>query len=477
MANSASNSTEVGRFIRQHVIPTGMSVTEAARRLGVGRPALSNLLNGRAALSQDMALRLEGTFGADRTKLLELQAESDQERRRVEERAVPVGTYAPSFLTIKARQIAGWAAENIQARELLPVLLRRLIHSTGRELRQADFPGYDNAQRHGWDGWVEAVAATPWVPEGKSGWEFGVAQRPGRKAEHDYRARLNTLSAEERAACTFVFVTPREWDGKVQWVREKEAANDWKAVKALDASDLEQWLETTIAARIWLAKELGIPTEGFETLDHFWGRWAAASDPPMTEAIFAPSVAAHAGELKKWLEKEPGDGPFTVAADSKGEAVGFLACLLRHDDLPANARDRAVVVESASTLRILAQSTSPFIPIVHRKETEREIVALYRQRHCIVVRPRNAVDRAPDATVELLSHAAFEQALADMGIERERVDRLASESGRSPTVLRRRLSQIEAIRMPLWAGRQRARASSDPDDPRRRMAHRIESGS
>ena len=430
-----------------------MSVTEAARRLGVGRPALSNLLNGRAALSQDMALRLGRTFSADRTKLLELQAESDQERRRVEERAVPVGTYAPSFLTIKAQQIAGWAAENIQAREFLPVLLRLLIHSTGRELRQVDFPGYDNAQRHGWDGWVEADAATPWVPEGRSGWEFGVHQRPGAKAEHDYQARLNTLSPEERAACTFVFVTPRNWEGKVQWVRGKEAAGDWKAVRAFDASDLEQWLETTIAPRIWLASELGIPTEGFETLDHFWDRWAAASDPRMTEAVFTPSVAAHADDLKKWLEKEPVDHPFTVAADSKEEAVAFLACLLRHEDVPARLRDRAVVFESATTLRTLAQSSAPFIPIVYSEETEREIVTHYRQRPCIVVRSRNAVDREPNVAVELLGHAAFEQALAEMGVtERERVDRLATESGRSPTVLRRRLSQIPAIRTPPWAG-------------------------
>ena len=429
-----------------------MSVTEAARRLGVGRPALSNLLNGRAALSQDMALRLEGTFGADRTKLLGLQAESDQQRRHVEQRAVPVGTYAPSFLTIKARQIAEWAAENIQARELLPVLLRRLIHSTGRELRQVDFPGYDNAQRPGWDGRVEADAATPWVPEGLSCWEFGVHQRPGAKAEHDYQARLNSLSPEERAGCTFVFVTPRNWEGKVQWVRGKEAAGDWKAVRAFDASDLEQWLETTIDPRIWLAKELGIPTEGFETLDHFWGRWADASKPRMTAAIFAPSVAAHADDLKKWLEKDPGDHPFTVAADSKEEAVAFLACLLRHEDVPAHVHDRAVVFESATTLRTLAQSSAPFIPIVSSEEAEREIVALNRQPHCIVVRPRNAVDREPDVVVELLGHAAFETALRDMGIEREHINRLATESGRSPTVLRRRLSKFPAIRTPPWAG-------------------------
>ena len=455
MTRSGSRSPDVGHFIRQQIIPPGMSVTEAARRLGVGRPALSNLLNGKAALSQSMALRLEGTFGADRTRLLELQATSDRDRRSVEDRAVAVGTYAPSFLTIKARQIAEWAAGNIQAREHLPVLLRRLIHSTGRELRHVDFPGYDNAQRHGWDGWVEADAATPWVPEGRSGWEFGVDKRPGEKAERDYQARLNTLSSEERAKCTFVFVTPRNWEGKDRWVRSKEAAGDWKAVKALDASDLEQWLETTIAPRIWLASELGIPTEGFETLDRFWDRWAAASDPPMSAAIFAPSMAAHLEDFKKWFEKEPGDRPLTVAADSKEEAVAFLACLLRHEDLPAHGHDRAVVFESASSLRTLAQSSSPFIPIVYSDETEREIVTLYRQRHCIVVRPRNAVDREPDVALELLGHAAFEQALAGMGLtERERVDRLASESGRSPTVLRRRLSQIDAVRMPPWAGDQ-----------------------
>ena len=449
---SRNRSTDIGRFIRQQVIPPGMTVTEAARKLGVGRPALSTLLNGRAALSQNMALRLEATFGADRARLLELQAAGDRDRRSVEERALAVGTYAPSFLTIKARQIEEWAAGNIAARDRLPVLLRRLIHATGRELRHVDFPGYDNAQRHGWDGRVEADAATLWVPEGRSFWEFGVDRRPEAKAERDYGARLGTLAPGERAKCTFVFVTPRKWPGKDEWVRGKEAAEDWKAVRAVDASDLEQWLENTIAPRIWLAGELGIPTEGFRTLDRFWDWWAQGSNPSMTDAIFAPSVAAHADRLKTWLEKTPGDGPLTVAADSREEAVAFLACLFRHGDPPAPARDHAVVFESAGTLRTLSGSRSPFIPIVYGEETEREIASHYRQRHCIVARPRNAVDREPDMVVELLGHEAFGKALENMGVtERDDLDRLASESGRSPTVLRRRLSPIPEIRTPSWA--------------------------
>ena len=451
MAKSRDRSTGIGHFIRQHVFPPGMTVTEAARRLGVGRPALSSLLNGRAALSQDMALRLEGTFGADRTKLLELQAASEQDRRRVEDRSVVFGTYVPDFLTIKARQITQWATTSLQAREHLPVLLRLLIHSIGRELRHVDFPGYDNAQRHGWDGWVEAGAAAPWVPEGRSGWEFSVEQRPAAKAERDYRARLNKFSPTERAECAFVFVTPHNWEGKAGWVRAKEDAGEWKAVRVFDASDLEQWLETTIAPRIWLARELNIPTKGFETLDHFWSRWAETSEPPMTATIFAPSIAAHLKAVKDWLAT-PSNRAFSVAADSKEEAVAFLACLLLHEDALADTYDRAVVFESADALRTLAHSSSPFIPIVYNEKTEREVAALYRSRHCFVVRPRNAVDREPEAAVEQLGHAAFEKALADMGVGRGHVDRLSRESGRSPTVLRRRLSLIDAVRKPPWAG-------------------------
>ena len=457
MVGSRNRSTDIGRFIRQQVIPPGMTVTEAARKLGVGRPALSNLLNGRAALSPNMALRLEETFGADRARLLDLQAASDRERRNVEDRAVAVGTYAPSFLTIEARQIDQWAAGNIRARDRLPVLLRRLIHAGRREPRRVDFSGYDNAQRHGWDGWVEADAATSWVPEGRSGWELSVDASPRAKAERDYQARLKTLPPAERSDCTFVFVTPRNWAGKVEWERGKAAAEDWKAVRALDASDLEQWLEETTSPRIWLAHELDLPTKGFETLDHFWERWAAASDPPMSAQIFAPAVAAHRDDFQKWIEKTP-DRPLTVAADSREEAVAFVACLLRSGDALAHHRARAVVFgsapESATALRTLAPSSSPFIPIVYSPDAEREVATLYRRRHCIVVRPRNAVDREPEVTVDLLGHEAFEKALAHMGVERERVVSLARESGRSPTVLRRRLSPIGAISTPPWAGDQ-----------------------
>ncbi len=440
----------VGSYIREKVIPLGMSVKDAAGKLRVGRPALSNLLNGKASLSPEMALRLEKAFGADRQQLLELQARLDHAQRREEDKEIAVGAYVPRFLTITARQIEQWAAGNLEARRDLPVFLRRLIHATDREFRKVDFPGYDNAERKGWDGWVEAAAATPWIPDGQSGWEFGTNQDPRAKANSDYAARLKSVPKQERADITFVFVTPRNWNGKQEWAKDKNAAGEWKAVRAFDASDLEQWLETSIPAQIWLAEKLSIPTGGFETLDEAWHRWSAASEPAITPAIFKPSITAHRGTLKKWLD-QPSERPFIVAADSTDEALAFLACLFHDDEIAARAGDLAAVFESAQTLKTLASSSSPFIPIVSTEEAERALAGVYRRIHSIVVRPRNAVNSEPDIALDLLNYGDFEKALAAMGIDRDGADQLGRESGRSPTILRRRLSRIDAIRTPLWA--------------------------
>lgn len=441
---------QVGAYIRQEVIPAGMSVTEAASRLGVGRPALSNLLNGNASLSQEMAARLEKAFGADQSKLLEMQAAFKREQRDKQQRAIPVRAYVPSLLTIKSRQIEDWAESNLEARQQLPVLLRRLIHSTGHELRQVDFAGYDNAERKGADGVVEAGAATAWIPEGTSYWEFGVNQKPAAKAEGDYSARTSSVPAGERAQSTFVFVTPRNWPGKTEWETKKNSAGAWRAVRAFDASDLEQWLEESVSGQVWLAEKLLLPVSGFATLDHCWHRWSTASDPPMRAEIFAPSITAYRRSFTEWLDK-PSERPFVVAADSKDEALAFLTCLFADSAIAPRAGDLAVVVESAHTLRKLAAATSPFIPIVTTDEAERELAPIYRRLHCIAVRPRNAVDSEPNIALDLLGHDAFEKALEAMGIGRERADRLAAESGRSPTILRRRLSPVHAIRIPGWA--------------------------
>jgi len=55
----------------------GLSVTDAAQALGVTRPALSKLLNERADLSPEMALRIEKAFGVSMDTLMQMQNSFD----------------------------------------------------------------------------------------------------------------------------------------------------------------------------------------------------------------------------------------------------------------------------------------------------------------------------------------------------------------------------------------------------------------
>ncbi len=60
------NPPHPGLTLRGDVLPNlGLSVTEAAAQLGVTRAALSRVLNGRAGISPEMALRIEGWLGVE----------------------------------------------------------------------------------------------------------------------------------------------------------------------------------------------------------------------------------------------------------------------------------------------------------------------------------------------------------------------------------------------------------------------------
>jgi addiction module HigA family antidote len=85
------NPPHPGAFIRTEIIePAGLSVTAAAAALKVSRPALSSLLNGKANLSGEMALRFEKAFGVRMETLMRMQSSYDIAQTRKRERQINV---------------------------------------------------------------------------------------------------------------------------------------------------------------------------------------------------------------------------------------------------------------------------------------------------------------------------------------------------------------------------------------------------
>lgn len=452
-----------GKRIKAEVIPLGMSVTKAAQLMGVGRPALSNLLNGNAALSGEMAARLEKAFSFPRKDLMEMQARYEAALANQKDPPVATKAYVPPFLAIKANDVERWVSHNIPARSRLAVFLRTLVHSTGSGLSKVDFPGNDDAERPGWDGFVVADDGTPWVPAGYSGWEFGTNEEPKQKADGDFKKSVKALDKTERSRTTFLFVTPRRWAGKAAWVAVMQARGLWKDVRAYDASDIEQWLEQSLPAQAWFANETHMPTQHVRSLDQCWADWANVSSPPLTGALFSSAIEATKRTMLSRLSR-PSEGPIMIAADSTEEALAFLAQLLgeRGGEELASYRDRVLVFDKPGVLPRLAASTQTFIPVVFTREVERELAPYANSMCSVVVYPRNAAAAEPAIVLEPANYETFNKALEEMGKDRDETLRLESASGRSLTVLRRQLSTVLAVRTPEWAADHQTAASLVP---------------
>jgi addiction module HigA family antidote len=94
------NPPHPGRIVRQECIePLGLSITEAAERLGVKRQTLNNLVNGKAGISPQMSIRLSKAFGSRPEVWLGLQmhydlaqAEKTAHRIKVHRITAPTGS-------------------------------------------------------------------------------------------------------------------------------------------------------------------------------------------------------------------------------------------------------------------------------------------------------------------------------------------------------------------------------------------------
>lgn len=86
-----------GSFIREEILDElSLSVAKAAEVLGVRRATLSDLVNEKAALSPEMALRIEKAFGLSMDTLLRMQAWHDSHAMRERAGEIDVKRYEPA---------------------------------------------------------------------------------------------------------------------------------------------------------------------------------------------------------------------------------------------------------------------------------------------------------------------------------------------------------------------------------------------
>lgn len=90
------NPPHPGGIVKDCIDDLGLSVTEAAKVLGVTRPTLSRVINGHSAISPEMAIRLSKAFGSTPEMWLRMQVAYDLAQVRERADRIDVQRYEPA---------------------------------------------------------------------------------------------------------------------------------------------------------------------------------------------------------------------------------------------------------------------------------------------------------------------------------------------------------------------------------------------
>ena len=292
--------------------------------------------------------------------------EVDGDRIRVKAPAFkprPVKAGSPEL--VDAADLVQWA-DRPEARYKFPEAIRLLLAGTPG-VTTLSVRGGAGGDLSGWDVLVECVSGAPYVPSGGSAWEIGTGRNPASKAKDDYRKRTKDPGGIDPSETAFVFVTPRRWEGKDRWARSRAEEGPWREVRALDADDLEGWLQSRYIDHVRVSEQLGRRPLEAESLDRWWARWSARTDPAFPPDLLVAGRCAEAEKLRKALAGTP--TITRVEAPSREEALAFAAAALSASEGGISTLPGAVVVTSAAAWERCASDPGRFVLIPPEEES------------------------------------------------------------------------------------------------------------
>ncbi len=349
-------------------------------------------------------------------------------------------------------------ANRLDARAMLPRLVRLLIHATTAHAVEVTFPADEAVQLGGYDGIVRIAEGNPYVPAGPSVWELGANADIKGKAESDYAKRTASPLGYEPSETTFVFVTPRRWGGKETWLAEKRAEGKWRDVRAIDGDDLAAWLELAPGVHLWISRHVGKHPVGASDIVGFWEEWSRATRPETSADLVVASRDQQVQAITEWLSGEP--SLLALHGESREAGAAFFAAMLQRTNSEVEVRQiaRGVVVRDADAWRTLIASRSPLVLIPLFDDLNIVGAAVCRGHHVLLPLGRDTNPSKDSIVLPPPRRALLRAALVEMGTPENRVDDMAKLGRHSLTALRRRLAWDRAILRPAWSAPTEARS-------------------
>lgn len=339
--------------------------------------------------------------------------------------------------------IESWA-DTTFSKATLPYLISRLIRATTPASTKTNLPSGSATYIGGWDGIVNCESETSYVPKGTSLWEFGTNSDIKGKADGDYKKRKENPISFTPKDSIFIFVTPRLWTKKDDWIKEKRAENYWKDVIVYDSIDLEQWLDIALSVSRWFAAQDGVgtyPFDGIMTADEFWEEWSIG--PKGLILLPESIIAGRDFEKDQLLSTLRGDPTIKgIKGSTKNEAIAFIIAAAKTfpDDESDRFFSKALIVDTEGNFRGIRINTNTSLNLIPRFDEAQPLYAAVSKGHHVLV-PLGADDDFNQETITLPTIAREGQinSLVKSGVPNDEAEKFSRESGRNITILKKLL--------------------------------------
>ncbi len=357
-----------------------------------------------------------------------------------------------SPILVDGTDLTSWAKRR-DSQSLLPKLLRQLIHGTidRDKIVRIGFPAGEGVQLGGWDGILSVTEGSAFVPEGTSVWEMSVRGDIKAKADADYKKRCEDPRGIDPSESTYIFVSPRRWGGKEDWITQRQSEGTWKEVRAYDADDLEQWLELSPAVHIWFSIQLGKSPEDTTDIENFWNDWSGCTRPEISTQLILSGRDEVIKLIHDWFRNP--SASLALQAGSRDEALAVFAAAVQTLNVEERITllSRIVAVFSLSAWNRLTASDIPII-LIQAFDSRDAISRATRSGHSVII-PLGRADSITEKTVKIprLAISGVKKALVNAVLPEEEARELATLARKSLTSFRRKIALSPEVQQPEWA--------------------------
>lgn len=341
---------------------------------------------------------------------------------------------------ITSTDLKQWA-DTKECQQLLPELIKKLIDASVSDIDKLSFPSGDATFLPGWDGIVNSEEKIDLVPSGVSLWECGTTDSVKSKIDGDFKKRDENPLGYDKNLSSFVFVTPRIWEGAEEW--KQNHVHGWKKVIIYTAVELERWIDHTPSVGMWLAEKLRkLPAGGYMCPETYWDQWAQGKSITLPYEIILPGREEVIGKV---IEACKSKEALFLQALTQNEGIAFAIASLMTSKDADGLINRTIVVTDENAYNDLVEHYDNLIILTSLTD---HVHYSTSRGHAVIVATTPADHTGKAIKLPMIEKDRFVGTLVKVGIDEAKARKLATDTTRDINIFRRRWAIAEDT--PKW---------------------------